>query len=178
MVSTLNIPLLTTPVCDVLWLLLGSSIQKVLTDLQPPAGQRLRMPADSLWASLWLMTKPVQGERVCFGPQFTVLCGGESTAAGAWSSWWCYIYSQEESNEGMAAAQPSLHLYKPGAQPGEWCHPQWAGLPTLMRAVQISLPVWGAVGSTHYSCNTSARVGTLTWQIGVTIWRVHHGSAR
>lgn len=177
MVSTLNIPLLPTPVCEVLRLL-GSSIQDVLTDRQPPPGQRWRTPADSLWASLLLVTKPFQGERVCFSPQFKVHCGGEIKAAGAWSSWWCCIYSQEESNKCMAAAQPSLHLYKPGAQPGEWCHPQWAGLPTLMKAVQVSLPVWGAVGSTHHSCNPSARVGTLTWKIGVLVWRVHHGSDR
>lgn len=149
MVSTLNIPLLPIPVFDVLWLL-GSSIQNVLTDRQPPPGQRLTMPGDSLWASLLLVTKPFQGERVCFSPQFKVHSGGEITAAGAWSSWRCYIYSQEESNECMAAAQPSLHLDKPKVQPGEWCHPQWAGLPTLMKAIQISLPVWDAVGYTHH----------------------------
>lgn len=173
MVSTLNIPLLPTRVCDVPWLL-GSSFQNVLTDLQPPPGQRLRMPADSLWGPLLLVTKPVQGERVCFSPQFRVHCGGEVKAAGAWSSWRCYISSQEESNECMAAAQPPL-LYTSqessqgiGATHNEQVFLPWWKQPRypFLSGMQLRY--------THHSCNTSARVGTLTWQIGVTVWRVHH----
>lgn len=79
-----------------------------------------------------------------------------------------------------AAAQPSLHLPKPGAQPGEWCHPHFikAGLPTLRKGTQISLLVWGAVGYTHHSCNTSARVSTLTWPTGVIVYSIFHHRVR
>lgn len=43
-----------------------------------------------------------------------------------------------------------LHLHSPGSQLGEWCHPQWAGLPTSVNLIDRACPVTHLSGDSRF----------------------------